>query len=330
VGRRKQARRARRLEIFHESLWRLAPEYKNTFLCPICRNSFPIDDPRGATEAHVVPIAAGGTRTTFLCFECNSEAGRTIDKWFGEALNVERCGDILRSKYTDGRLVVNDISVGGRVDASDGKTLQFILDRSRSNPKNFDNLVRKIRSVGVRTIDIKFDLMGKRAEAALGALQAGYLMLVYAFGYVPVFQKSLDVVRDQLRIVRHTAMSRQFMAVTKVDIGVNFGMADIDGRLAFFSSFGRRVCFYPILGDATFYDELPRDYKASRCGLYPFKGDGLIEGLSTMLKLKGRYILFPDALEYGRRTLACASLEEFDRDVRLIGVAEYGEELNLA
>lgn len=327
MGSSKKNRRARRLEMFCSSLWRLAPEYKNAFLCPICRKEFCLGDPLGATEAHIIPLAAGGTRTTFLCANCNSVAGKSIDKWFGEAINIDRAGEILGSRYTDGRLKIDGFSVGGRIDASRKDMLRIYIHGGRSNPAEIDKLVEHAKANGIRTLDVKYEILQRKKEVAFGALQAGYLMLVDAFGYVPVFQASMDVVREQLQCVPHPTINSQFMGMLRADIGTHFGIAQIDGKLCLFAAFHRRVCLYPTVGDDTFFENLPTNYSDSRFAIFPFKGEQPFEGLSTALKVGERYVLFPDALKYARRTMALAKLETVDQEIKIVGVAEYGEEL---
>ena len=178
---------------------RLNPLATCEFLCPLCLGEFEFDDAEGATEAHIIPKAASGRMTTFLCKHCNSAAGATIDKWFGEHVRLkEGRHDIFDTKFKTGRVNVSGLDFGGDVRKSENGGLEVFLFNNQSNPANFSALEDLSSSSGIRKVEFKFPLLAKRRETRIGALQTAYLWLVNLFGYVPVYQGSLDQVRKQL------------------------------------------------------------------------------------------------------------------------------------
>lgn len=310
----------RRIEHLSVGLRRLDPSFDGDFKCPICLRSFQAVDEDGATEAHIVPQAAGGTLSTFLCRDCNSGAGSGIDKWFGEHLHLRRSKKtIIDSRIKTGRINLDGISLGGRIETGENGGLNVLLYKDRTDPKSWRAVDERIRGGGPKVLDIEFPLLGKSRDVNLGALQAAYLSFFKGFGYVPVLQRSFDIVRSQLLEPEKNLLGAQFIARTSEDLGYSIGVAEIDRNICLFASFFDLVVFLPPYGEINFYEQLPEDFKLSAVKLHPLRSKAQPkEGVPTALFVGNKTLLWPDYVPGLAGDILVAYLEEPSSEVQLM------------
>jgi len=281
------------------SLRSMVPSHPTEFICPICERAYSLSNPSKITYGHIVPKAAGRDETVLICEPCNSSSGHSIDKWFGELVRVSEDGkSIFNARHRDNRIKINGVSVGGRMERREDGSFEVLVFKNRSNPRALEELHKNVQS-GLKTIEIAFPLLRNRALANMGALQAGYLALIKAFGYVPMLQRSLDIVRTQLRDTSRNLLGKQFIAIPSADIGFSTGIAQLPGGHCLYSAFRRVIVFYPTCnaGD-DFYSSLPNDYKVAGVQLHPFRSRSLPPPEAAMGLLLGSEILvWPDKAE---------------------------------
>lgn len=293
---RRASKKRKQLQAFVDSLHRLWPGAPADFICPLCRQGFSIDDPEGATLAHIIPASAGGQETTFLCRRCNSRAGHSLDVWFGEMLYLaDRRLSIFSTRLRHGGVTINNIPIGATIEKK-GKEIQVKMYATRTDPRAMALLSEEARTRGIKTMTLKHPLLDKERQINLAILQAAYLTLVNVFGWIPVFQKSLDIVRQQLLNYDAKIIDHNFVGRSPTYLGYTFGLAEVDGRLCFFASFSSFVVFLPVAGDQTFYADLPTSYKDAGIGATPFMSQHRSTDTSCALVLKERMILWADSI----------------------------------
>lgn len=321
MSNRKRRSENRRQELLRlrESLQRLVPTRVADFLCPICLEEFSFSDPKGATEAHIIPKAANGKMTTFVCHACNSNAGASIDKWYGEHLRLKEAGlSIFDTNHVSGRVTVNGLEFGGRIKKNASCGLDVLLFTNGSNPRHFDELRNGRGPVAIQSVESAFPLLGKRREVHLGALQAAYLWLFKAFGYTPVFQSSLDIVRLQLQRPREAIIPAYFVAAAKKPIPRAIGAAEVSDLRCIFVSAGGLVVFLPRLGDNDFYNKLPKDFATATIRLEEFWGKPIPAGISYGLSVAGELWLWPDKLETAPESTGLIYVEQIGSEALLM------------
>lgn len=323
--RRREQRKLAKIERMIASLQAMLPGHPNEFVCPICEKRYLLSELRKITYGHIVPKAAGKDLTTLICEPCNSSSGHGIDKWFGDLVRVSEDGkSIFNTSYQGSQLIIDGVRVGGQMRRHEDGSFEVLIYEDRSDPRALDELGRKVE-VGLKSIEVTYPLLGNMRLADLGAVQAGYLTLIKAFGYVPMLQKSLDVVRAQLRDTSKDLLGKQFLAIANIDVGFSVGLAQLPGRLCLYAAFRRVIVFYPPCNaNDSFYQTLPQDYKTAGVKLHPFRSTTEpVPERAMGLLVSDQMMLWPDKAKRIPQDFAIASLEQPDGVVKFLrGIPE--------
>lgn len=183
---------------FSTHLVNLAPKLVERFQCPTCMRIFNIHpSSTDITAAHILPEAAGGKNWTLLCRQCNSNFGKSQDRWFGEYLNVllNEKASFLDAKTKSKYIEINGEKFSGKISVANDGTIDLILPTNHNPPGKVDSLC-----LGPK-VEIKFvaELVKHELEISLGYLTAAYLMWFDALGYNWIYQSGLDIVRKQIQ-----------------------------------------------------------------------------------------------------------------------------------
>jgi hypothetical protein len=177
------------------------PDLKNHFMCPVCLKKMPIARIDSISTAHIIPKAAGGRLTTFLCSQCNSTFGSKQDKWFGELVRLldDRKLSVLATKIKDGYFVIDGVKINGRWDIDSNGNFTFVIYSNLNSPEIRAKINDKFKSSPPRiTISLSLPIMRKKRLIDVGFLTAGYLMWFSYLGYSWVLQSHLDIIREQI------------------------------------------------------------------------------------------------------------------------------------
>lgn len=269
-----------------------APPFQ--FLCPLCETRYDSSDLANITEGHIIPKAANGTVWVFICKRCNSSAGTDVDKWFGEYLRLRMQQlPILVSRHIR-NVSINDVLVGAEVSLDSAGAINVSIDSKRTSPASYDAISSALASEGLRSMKMEVPLLANRRSVFLGALQAGYLAFVRAFGYVIVAQRSWDIVRRQLTHLDEDILPPKFAALAHGHRQNEIGFARVDGRTcAFAAFFGVIVFFPPADDDGTFYRNLPEDYPSASVEICPLSGEGPPAFASCALIVNRDFVIWP-------------------------------------
>jgi hypothetical protein len=194
-------RSASLLELSQE-LARFSYELRGKFRCPTCLRDFTCNSPSTEdgliTEEHIIPKSAGGTLSTFLCKGCNSSFGAKQTRWLGDWINHNKgkAPFPINPKKQKARATANGLTVNGSLRLAEDGAIEFISDRTRSDPKQYDQLWAS----RFPEISVSFSAPVFRNESALrvGYLTAAYILWFKHFGYSWILQRTLDPVRAQI------------------------------------------------------------------------------------------------------------------------------------
>ena len=124
------------------------------------------EDHRNITEAHVIPQAAGGSLSTYLCRRCNSLFGSRQDKWFGEYVRLRTNPDasVLDFKGKPNEMIFGSTRIGGELKDGPNNSFEFYIDLSRTSPEEQASLaeeIRKYRETGGSSMTLKVPMLAK-------------------------------------------------------------------------------------------------------------------------------------------------------------------------
>lgn len=194
--------RPRRIDAYVRNLRLFRPELREHFLCPTCLQVIPLSDTFGISRAHIVPKAAGGRTTTFLCTSCNSFFGRYQDKWLGEYLRLQglSAADKMRKAKKYSRFTVDGFQVEGRWEIGERDNEIFLyIDTARNPPQVVDRLKRQSTSSQRTTsVELRCQIDDHHRLVSVGFLTAAYLLWFSRLGYSWVLQEHLDSFRGAL------------------------------------------------------------------------------------------------------------------------------------
>lgn len=204
-SKKNRQRREAKLEALRRlssGLTKLEPKIRDTFMCPVCLALLPIVQLDQISEAHIVPKAGGGNRSTYLCRRCNSKCGQQQDKWFGEYVRLSAYSkpDVFGTRFQPKRFKVDGVSVQGMVEREQGGAIGVHLHAHRNDPTTYRLVSDKLRSnpASLR-FEFSFPILGQERMIAVGFLTAGYLAWFHALGYSWALQGHLGAVRRQIQ-----------------------------------------------------------------------------------------------------------------------------------
>lgn len=206
MGKRSKERQKRaRLQRLRElalHLTALEPDIRDSFMCPVCRRVIPLHDEEEITDAHIVPKAAGGVASTFLCKRtCNSPFGARQDKWFGEHVRLARQEkpSIFDTRIQPKTFNIDGVPVQGFISTGADGGIDVRIDVHRNSPATNRLLDERFKSrPQAFNLTIPFPLLVQERLIRIGYLTAAYLRCFEAFGYSWVLQTYLDPLREQI------------------------------------------------------------------------------------------------------------------------------------
>lgn len=238
--------RATALRELSQELCRFDMSFRGKFRCPTCFQDFSTassgDD---ITEEHVIPKSVGGKLTTLLCKACNSRFGHQQTRWLSDYIALPDDGLPFHrdGKKQKASATAKGLRVGGTLrEASDG-VLEFVADRRRSNPTDYD--LWHSAPVDEMTISYRLDVFKNEPSLQVGFLTAAYGLWFKNFGYSWAFQTALDDVRRQIqspdsRIIRWNFLMDAKMTSVSPSLGLGkfhdtiFPVANIYDQIVIF------------------------------------------------------------------------------------------------
>lgn len=191
--------RSRSLIEISQELTRFKYELRGNFRCPTCLRDYRITS-NEISEEHIIPAAAGGKITTFLCRKCNSTFGHNQTRWLTDwiELNESKLPFHEDPKKQRAQLEADGRKVNGILKIADDGAFEFYADRRRSNPEDYD---AHWNGPKPKTIKITSQMPVFQNEQSLrvGFLTAAYGLWFKHFGYSFILQSSMDIVRKQIQ-----------------------------------------------------------------------------------------------------------------------------------
>lgn len=194
----KTAIKAKIINSISDTLEPYDSHYKGYFLCPICFSLVSTSNLAEISIAHILPEAAGGKITTWLCKKCNNILGTNVDKWFGEYLIAIKSKSIIDPRITTKGFSIDGIKLNGAINKV-GTRIDLLIDGRRNSSSTINNIKQSlsVRKEN-RKLQISIPLLGKKQAINTGFITAAYLYGFSIFGYSWVMQKSFDSVRNAI------------------------------------------------------------------------------------------------------------------------------------
>lgn len=187
--------------------------------CPLCTEHFNKEDldNKLLTLEHNPPKSLGGKGTILTCKKCNSKAGHSLDTEILNALKeIDAYGfkpnSEFRTKFFNDS--TGDHGVNAKLSVDKNGELTIRIDDDINNPriskKFIENATHKyvnpvfaddIRMAGWhKEVSFKYPIPDPRDEKILqiALLKIAYLIAFEKLGYIFLFSKSIQIVRDQL------------------------------------------------------------------------------------------------------------------------------------
>lgn len=225
-------------------------EKKDTFVCPTCLKHIPLSKSSTITRAHIIPQAAGGGLTTWLCNACNSTFGQKQDRWFGEYLQT-RGKDVwpLNTPTKSNHFLIDDVRYGGSYGVSDSGTIEFRVHTDRTAPLALDKLKRRLAGEGFggAAITIKVPLAEHKELVNPGFLTAAYLLWFRALGYSWALQSHLAGVRQQILNPQQAVLPCRYVFANSSTPPLKpwIGLLRVDGEIYLGAGISDRIVVLP-------------------------------------------------------------------------------------
>jgi len=267
---------------------------------------------------HIVPHAAGGRQTTYLCASCNSRSAKQ-DRWLGDYLLMRKSGrDVLDGKNVR-KMQIGDIPVGGTLKRT-AEGIEVHIWEDRTSPEALAALEEGTRAKAIRSITFSAPILRNQHFIPIGVLGSGYLYFFKLFGYGWAFQSHLDIVREQIMNPGSPILSVRHRArVSRGPHDIQVGIAEFPSELALFAMLGDDMVFYPGATTAKgFYDRLPASYRTMPPKLHSFLGNPDVDSLNLGLIMGARALIYPNQVPGGIGELSMLYAETPAHELRLL------------
>ncbi len=284
----------------------LRPELGAHFLCPACLGPIPLEASHRITKAHIIPKAAGGGISTYLCKSCNNSFGAKQDKWFGERMKLTRRknANIFEADIKEGHFWIDDVKVNGEWTRKEDGNFVFTIHGHRNSPKVNDLITKKFR-VQPPKIDLRFSipLLENQRAIEIGFLTAGYLLWFKALGYSWALQKHLEPIRLQIQRPSDPVLEGRFLAYCNEVTWHKpwLGIAMVDDELAMVAGLDNGLVLLPLMDRPDLYSRLGHDLAGKTVkGLRAFDLlDRPIYSEPICVGMDTRLLIGPDAVPQG-------------------------------
>lgn len=250
------------------------PEFADKFICPTCLEKLDSNRIGDITDGHIIPDAAGGTKTVLLCRKCNSTFGHAQDAAFGDYLQILNTGrkDPFLSRQIPKSFVIDGIKVSGEIVAGEEK-IELYIWRNQSNPGNIDKLANKFerrrisRASGEATksldLEIKLPLLAQSESIDQGFITAAYLLWFYELGYSWALQSHLQETRDVILgkrpVIKHSVKQLKGKGFASPWIGAGI----IESQDVLVCGIADRLVIFPTPTNRAVYDQLNSNFSTT-------------------------------------------------------------------
>lgn len=175
---------------------------ENVYICPLCLESFNIEESlEKLTMEDVPPKSLGGKPVLITCKKCNNTCGHKLDVYL---LNEYRYLQESTSFGGNGKatkLSINGVQVNARIKQREDKT--FYVDvGNNNNPSTLKSFLENVEVAGdnweihgtVKLIDFKRNI----ESAKIAILKSAYLLAFQKLGYRYILNANLNIVRDMI------------------------------------------------------------------------------------------------------------------------------------
>jgi hypothetical protein len=175
---------------------------ENFYVCPLCLKVFfeSALDQKGEnplTIEDLPPKSMGKKLLILTCKKCNNESGYKLDHQIIKHLKVDPflSGTINSGIEANFNLSGNKY-IKGKLNIKGDSNLHFDLPEIE-NPYLKQSLEKQLKDWNKVPFTINFTVPENR-KVKLAYLRIGYLIFFNYFGYLPLFDKNLKIIRDQL------------------------------------------------------------------------------------------------------------------------------------
>lgn len=181
------------------------------YYCPICANPFHRKalDCKELTLEHIPPAAQGGKGIALTCSKCNNTAGHSIDAAVKNRNDVLEIESLLTQKGEyKGRVRLdfgkeNIETVNADLVVKDSKVRFYIVGKSNhphtpERIKEYFSKVNQKKQSDGPTINLNTKQRYHFWYSKVGDLRTAFLICFAFFGYRYVFDKRLEIVRNQI------------------------------------------------------------------------------------------------------------------------------------
>ncbi len=225
------SKKSEKLKYMSSTLEAFDAKYKDMFLCPTCMETTHLQNSKHITRAHILPRAARGNLTTWLCSKCNSKFGQGGDRWLGEYLHYLQTHSLLDTGVSKGKIEIEGMPLHGSVQRTT-EGIDILISLNRNSPERINRMNEEFSRLKTRrTVSIGIPLLSKERELNLGFVTAAYLYGFSLFGYSWVLQHHFAALRKYILMKENITALPVHISKVQNDPDPSpiwFGIAEID------------------------------------------------------------------------------------------------------
>lgn len=195
----------------------------DSYMCPLCMQSFSLEEVRTKlTEEDVPQASLGGKRIALTCRNCNSTCGHTIDVNLLNAIISNEQRKYLPLTNRKVRVLHDNQRLNAQLRIDANRNMFLEIDTKCNNPKLWEkyreNVLKENALVNLQDVQLKRD--ERFISAAL--LKNAYLLLFAKTGYTFLSDSYYDDLRKQIRTPKPYILPERLW--TMQDLNVDDGI----------------------------------------------------------------------------------------------------------
>lgn len=172
---------------------------KGVYFCPLCLEPHKtLNEENFLTLEDAPPKSLGGNANTLTCKKCNNEAGHKIDFHLAERLNEIESKKFRPNTSINVRTKIGNETFNGTLSVDKNAVMTMFHSEKNNHPEKLKNAMENLSKDNIVDFNfLKSRIIPEKLEYSL--LKSAYMILFEKTGYSLIFDKTYDIIREQIR-----------------------------------------------------------------------------------------------------------------------------------
>lgn len=187
--------------LIDENLIKAEKAEKDTYYCPLCLKGYKslcLDENDFLTLEDAPPKSLGGKANILTCKDCNNEAGTKIDFHLVERMKELENKQLLPNSKIKVLVYIDEKPLNATLSIDENSGMSIFYSKKNNNPNVLNPIMEETKKD--KRINFSFPKTKVNSEKLeYSILKTAYLLFFQKTGYSLIFDKSYDIIREQIK-----------------------------------------------------------------------------------------------------------------------------------